>query len=338
MPQSSLPISRAGKEALIFEGVTILTEGSATLGFGHIRRSLTLARLLTDRSSVRLWVVCDGPEESEPMREHFRGLEVGAGPEPDFESRVEILDLEPEAMRRHLMRPAASAKRLCLDWFDPALLPDMTMNLIDHSGQMRTAYSNSRRAESYVEGPQCAIIRPGLRALRPETPAFIPEVRNVVITAGGADPARRTLDALSDLRNHASESVKTTVIIGPLVPAGYEAEIRGAAQPSMTLLRAPEDYDAILSRADVVLCSGGGTLLESMCLGKVAVVYPQTPAEENHARFHAAAGACVMRESMPEVMRDATLRNSLVAKAHRQVDGRGAERIAEAAMWLLRQV
>jgi hypothetical protein len=72
-----------------------------------------------------------------------------------------------------------------------------------------------------------------------------------------------------------------------------------------------------------------------MCLAKVAVVYPQTPAEENHARFHAAAKACVMRESMPDVMSNGALRDSLVVKAHCRVDGRGAERVAQVASRLL---
>ena len=308
------------------------------VGFGHLRRSLTLAHVLSDRVPVRMWVVCGHPDEGVDMREHCGGVEVGAGPEPDFTSQLEILDLEPEPMRVQLLRSAPSTRRLSLDWFDPALLPDMTINLFDRGGKMRSAYSAAGAPQRYFEGSECAIIHPSLCALRPEAPTRSADIGHVVVTQGGADPSRRTLDALADLRKHAPESVRSTVIVGPLVPADYEAEIRRSAPPSSLVVRAPENFAAILSTANVVLCSGGGTLLESMCLGKVAVVYPQTPAEENHALFHALAGACIMRGSMPEVMRSAALRNSLVAKAHQQVDGRGAERIAEAALRLLNQV
>ncbi len=255
---------------------------------------------------------------------------------PDYESRVEVIDLEPDSTRAQLQRRMPYKRTLCLDWYDTDFLPDITMNLIDHNEGMREAYANAGRSEGYFEGPQFAIIRPEFRALRPCSPETIPEIRNVVVTFGGADPARRTLDAISDLRKYASENMRITIIIGPLVPVDYEMEIRRFAIKSSIVLRAPKDFEVIISTADMVLCSGGSTLLESMFLGKVAVVYPQTFAEENHARLHSAAGACVMRESMPEVIQSAFFRNSIASRALQRVDGWGAERIADAVLGLLK--
>ena len=112
-------------------------------------------------------------------------------------------------------------------------------------------------------------------------------------------------------------------------------ELRAKAPPSATLLRNPPDFDQQLAAADVVICSGGGTLLEAMALGKPAVVLPQTTAEESHARSHAETGACTFAESLPQVLNDETLRQSLMQAARRRVDGRGAGRIAELALKLL---
>lgn len=333
-----MPICGLLEEALIAERITILTEGSATTGFGHIRRSITLANLLIPKTTVRLWVVSKQRNIEPCFQSHFTGLAVGSGPFHDSQSPVEILDLEPEVMRCQLIRAANKTKRVCLDWFDPMLLPDVTMNLFDHGNQMRLAYQKAQREKDYIEGPACAIIRPGLLALRPSAPVEIPQVRHIVISTGGADPAKRTLDALADLKALASKLMQISVVIGPLVPNIYEAEVRQFAPMHSKVLRMPQDYDEILASADLVLCSGGGTLLESMCLGKPTVVYPQTPAEQNHALYHAEAGACVMASSLMEVLNSVDLRKSLVAKAHARVDGLGAIRIAETALNLLQKV
>lgn len=316
-------------------GITIITEGSADIGFGHIRRSATLANYLLPSAPVQVWVVSDLANIEPTIRPYFEGIKIGCGPQPNERAAVEILDLEPPAMMSYLLRPPGTTKQLCLDLFDSRKLPDVTMNLIDHSQQMRAAYLAAGRVDDYIEGPECAIIRPSLCALRPSTAPTVPQVRRVVITLGGADPARRTHEAVAALTKYASTDIDITVIVGPLVPDAYEAEIRAAASPPTHVVRAPDDYDLIMSKADVVLCSGGGTLLEMMCLGKPVVVFPQTSAEESHTRLYVKAGACVMADSLDAVMGSAELRNALALNAHRIVDGLGVQRIAKSAINLL---
>ena len=316
-------------------GITIITEGSSAIGFGHIRRSATLASYLLPSAPVQVWIVSNVPNIEPTIDAHFEGIKLGCGPQPKEHADVEILDLEPPAMQRYLLRPPGTTKQLCLDLFDSRNLPDVTMNLIDHSQQMRAAYLAAGRNGDYIEGPECAIIRPSLCALRPSTAPTIPQVRRVVITLGGADPARRTLEAVAALTKYASTDIDITVIVGPLVPDAYEAEIQAAASLPARVLRAPKDYDMIVAMADVVLCNGGGTLLEMMHLGKPVVVFPQTLAEENHTRSHVKAGACVMAASLDAVMGSAELRSALAANAYRRIDGRGAQRIVEAALNLL---
>lgn len=324
------------KEFQITNGITILTEGSADIGFGHVRRSITLARLLEKHARVKLWLLSKTDVQTEDYIKHFEGLDWQVSPTPPETTGVEILDLEEPAMSKVLNLSSLNNRRIALDWFDSSILPEVTINLFDHSGQMQAAYAEAGRSANYIEGPQCAIIRPKLRALRPDFPIASAKVRRIIITLGGADPKRRSIEALNLLRLLDLKETQILLIVGPLVPPAYEAEIREAAWASVRVLRDPLDYDTLLADADIVICSGGGTLLESLCLGKPIVVLPQTDAEERHALSHKKLGACAMADSLASVVASFELRNSLIAKAYPQVDGRGAERIAEAALTLLR--
>lgn len=307
------------------------------MGFGHLRRSVTLAHEILAHAPVRLWMLTSTPSESIPtdVTRHFQGLEWDCGNDPKFATGTTlVLDLEQDSHGRMLARDMAGCKTLALDWFDASRTPDVTINLLDHGGRMRAAYAACGRAEDYLEGPDYAIIRPGLRQLRQAMPVTAP-VRRVIVTPGGSDPSGRGLEAMRLLAPYAG-NLEITVIIGPLVTGDHETALRQAAPPAAIVLRNPPDFDARLAAADVVVCGGGGTLLEAMYLGKPVVVLPQTEAEHSHARTHAEAGACVFADALPGVFADERLRLSLIEKARARVDGRGAARIAEIALKLSR--
>lgn len=320
---------------MVDEVITILTEGSTEIGFGHIRRSITLAHEIAKSAPVRAWVVSESRNIEEEIAAYFSGIEVNCGPRPNSPSAVEVLDLEPESARCHLLRTQQTAKQLCLDYFDPNLLPTSTINLIDHRVQMSAAYCAAQQYNRYSEGPEYAIIRPSIHCQRPTSPPVIPEVNHLVITFGGADPAGITLRALQKLRELASSSTRITVILGPLTSSAYAKSIRAESPSNAEVVHAPDDYDTVVSTADVVLSSGGGTLLECLCMGKPTVVFPQTVAEKNHTRSHVQAGACVMESALQQVLTSMELRNSLAENAHHRVDGLGAQRIAKHAIKLL---
>jgi spore coat polysaccharide biosynthesis predicted glycosyltransferase SpsG len=333
-----LSIGSSRKEGAITDSITIVTEGSPAIGFGHLRRSATLARALLQNAPVHLHILNNAAKFSltDEIRAHLNGLEWHPDESlPENNIGVAILDLEQPNHQRSLEHFVPRHHRcLALDWFNPAWLPSITINLIDHGAQMRAAYAAYGRSMDYKEGPAYAMIRPGILALRQEE-SVADSVRNIVVTMGGADPGRRTFAAVEQLRQMAALNQNVTVIVGPLVPATFEEEIRVAAPRHFRFLRNPTDFDQQLAGADVVLCSGGGTLLESLSLGKPTVVFPQNEAEEAHARFHLKARACVFADSLQQVLSDQPLRNSLSQNAQKQVDGLGLERITKAALELL---
>jgi len=325
------------KEEAIADTITIITEGSSAIGFGHLRRSISLARELSRCVSVRLSILGAKCGEALPDEalEHVRGVDWKAVADiPADDSDVQILDLDQANHKRYMNHPNLGKNRcLALDWFESLWLPAITVNLLDHSGKMRVAYESAGRAGDYLDGPDYAIIRQGILALRTQAPT-VGKVVKIVITMGGADPSRRTLEAVQMLQT-LPDPVCVTVIVGPLVPLEYEKIIRAGAPKIFRLLRNPPDFDRHLAEADVVLCSGGGTLLESLSLGKPTVVFPQNEAEEAHGRMHLQAGACVFADSLTLLLREHALRFALAKNARRQVDGRGVARIAQAVLELM---
>ena len=318
------------------EAITIFAEGSATLGFGHVRRSITLAHELASTAAVKLCLIGAGDAAEVPadVQAHLRNLHWHHHTAlPPFEGKLRILDMEPPSQRAALMAPAPWTATLALDWFDPTILPTVTINLIDHSHLMAKAYAAAGRSSDYHEGPEYAIIRPSLLALKDSRRLPTPStVRKLLITQGGADPAHRSIEALEMLHRHSVAGMEITLIVGPLVPGDYEKQIRAASPPGVQILRNPPDFDSHLAAADLVVCSGGGTLLEALALGKPAVVLPQTGAESSHARSHVEAGACVLANEFGRVLADADLRQKLAQNAIQRVDGRGVNRIAATAM------
>jgi len=268
--------------------------------------------------------------------EHLDGLVWHCGAQPPKSlGSLQIVDVQYPEHRPILSNNVGIHRLMALDWFDPSILPDITINLYDHSGLMSDAYSAVGRSSHYHEGPEYAIIRPALLTRRGSTNHF-DHVKRIMISLGGADPARRSLEAVKILQPYLKADMEVLLILGPLVPDDYDRELRATVPNEVIIIRNPSNYDDLLSSADLVICSGGGTLLETLAVGRPAVVLPQTPHEEVHARSHVNAGACVFSCDLPLVLSDPLLRRSLAKAAIRRVDGEGVRRIADAALSLLK--
>lgn len=314
--------------------ITIVTEGSPQLGTGHLRRSATLARELQKQVPVTIWVLTtDETSKLAPgVAEWFDNLPLRVGPQPQFSREgLAILDLEADGHRRaRAACRAASVPALALDYCDPHDLPEVTINLIDHSQAMADAYARAGRAADYHEGPAFALIRPSIQERR--SAVNVEQTEQILVTMGGADPAGKSREAAMLLGARTA-----TFVLGPLAPAVREAEIREAS-PTASVVRNPGNFEDLLAGADVVLTSGGGTMLEALCLGKPTVIFPQNEAERAHAAPLVAAGACVWPEELQRVLSDRDLRGGLAENAQREVDGGGVKRIAAAALSLHERV
>ena len=161
---------------------------------------------------------------------------------------------------------------------------------------------------------------------------------DIVVTIGGADPNRRTIDAAKELLEMRSKIGAITFILGSLASNSIELELYSMQTDiEYKILRAPDNFATHLKDADIILCNGGTTLLESMHIGKPIVVYPQSVAEQSHAEYHAENHACVMSQRLCDVIESKNLRAELTHKAWSTVDGQGSRRLCSSIAGVARQ-
>ena len=165
-----------------------------------------------------------------------------------------------------------------------------------------------------------ACLRPAFWGLPPRI--VREHAQRVLVTTGGGDPggagaalAKTARDALPDAR--------VALVRGPQAPADVPAGVEVVPSPHGLL-------DELLG-ADVVVSSGGQTLLEAAACGTPCVAVPLASNQERQVRALARAGAVTTDLArLPALAADRGARATLAAAAQQAVDGYGALRVAYA--------
>ncbi len=312
-----------------------LVEASPNVGTGHLRRCVTLAKHLKTLGWQTEFQIFGHPSESLPQA--ALGDILGDLPWHPYIAplshlaKVVIVDVTPA-----LQKAAIVACRdqnlpcLALDYLQPDLLPDEVVTLRDLSGQMQEAFAQAKRPQAYHEGVDYAMMRPSILQQRAGAP--LPGqngVLDVVVTLGGADPKGLTLEAMDLLRPWRNRLDQVIIVLGPGVGHELEAQVRHeAAQLAFNTVKAPANFDELLSHTDLVLCNGGGTVLEALFLGRLVAVLPQTDAESSFSAPFCEQQACVWAREIGQIIE--TTEQERLEFARRTasiVDGKGLTRL-----------
>lgn len=317
--------------------VLFLVEGSLRTGTGHLRRCGTLARHLQSQGwKPRFQVLSEaGQALSAAALENILGtlpFETGEAPSiPVSTPAVVVVDVTPP-LQRNTVRwcHEQNFPVLALDYQQPDLLPERVVALADLSGQMQAAFAKAGRDQDYREGVAYAMMRPAIAAQHDSLP---PPGQNgtldVVVSLGGADPHRLTLEAIDLLRTWRIRLDRVTIVMGPGTETALLEKVSQEARPLFfQTVKAPPDFDRLLGESDLVLCNGGGTLLEAMCLGRLVAVLPQTAAETRFATPFCNQQACVWARDIGQIIETTNQeRLEFAQRAASIVDGQGLERI-----------
>ena len=250
--------------------------------------------------------------------------------------------------------PEIVARALALDWFAPEHLPATTISLVDHDNIMSNAYVQAGYKDvegaRLLTGPEFAILKPGIvqlaqaqqidaysvgefaqstqgQAAQPGE-ANQHQAPDILLTFGGSDPSGCTNSAVQFLVPFLCAVGSVTVIMGALNSAAREELHNSLVSVPHEILHDPDDFDRRLAKADVVLCGGGGTLLEAMHLGRPCVVFAQNNAEKSHAAIYQRMGACAWPEQLDNLISSQRARLSMSTELQQLVDGHGVLRIA----------
>ena len=281
--------------------VELVCDGGPEIGYGHIRRMLTLADALR-RSGIKTHItgISECAKSLLPLQPH---MERSAG--------VIVLDL-PFGQDQRIKDARDTGQRvIALDWFGE-LEPDVAVVIYPHSNVRA-------RLRSYV-GLEFQIIRSEIA----NAPRF-QEGEGVVILLGGGDLLGQGHRAAAQL---AEFGLRVSLIQGPFA-TNYE--------PSALyeVLAAPPDLPSLLAASAWLVTNGGSCMFEAMCLGKATVVLPQTQAETALAKFVLERGGLLGIGFESLECQDEMEICDKAKRAAALVDGHGAERVAAIVETLL---
>ncbi len=198
----------------------------------------------------------------------------------------------------------------------------------------------SRDGTCYLLGPRYALLARQF-AESPIRP-FREEVRRVLLVLGGSTPAA-LLARLARATRRALPDAELDIVVGPLGDDTAAVTTALLGLSGFRLHRAPESIRALILEADVAVTAGGVTLLEVAAAGTSAVGVRVAPNQEPNLSGFAREGAChlvgraedpglpsAVEAALVELAADSGRRRVMGECARHLVDGRGAERVAEA--------
>lgn len=340
--------------------IAMRADASAAIGLGHLKRCLSLAQALRAQGAevTLAWrhvdLDCTAPIEAAGAA----SLRIGRGRVPgelidvrDFLAAVPaaeriIVDHYALGERWHrVARGHTDAKlaaiddiadrELAVDWLvDPNFSADPEAKfagLLGPDTQLLAGPRYALLAPAYAHAPRCELHE---------------AVRSIGIFMGGTDAANLSLLALRALRERlgfrgAVEIASTSG--NPNLAALHDAAARDA-HTRITLDQG--DLAAFFARHDLQIGAGGGATWERCCIG--APTLAVIAADNQRPVLLPLQGMGVLRvlttpgdeppgeDSIAEAARDLieqpALRRSLAERARALVDGRGAQRVAEALL------
>jgi UDP-2,4-diacetamido-2,4,6-trideoxy-beta-L-altropyranose hydrolase len=330
--------------------IAFRTTAGKGIGFGHLRRCLTLAGELAARGfEPRFWLDGDAAALEVVRAAGYVPVAVsGEAREPGWSlqqvarERPAALVADSYALDEAYFRALRPEVPLLVidDLADRTLEADLVQNgAVDAACLPYRLGANCRT----LFGPAYALLRPSFRDLRRPV-AFRTAVERVLVTLGGADPAGHTDAVVRHLLGALPEGVVIDVVLGPLFGAAETLEAFALAHPGrIRLHRALPDLAPLLREADLAVSAGGQTTFELAAAGVPAVALELADnqrvllagfarAGTLHAVGQAAAPEMGQRltQAVARLCQDPALRRRMSEAGPALVDGRGAERVAMA--------
>ncbi|MBI2182889.1 MAG: UDP-2,4-diacetamido-2,4,6-trideoxy-beta-L-altropyranose hydrolase [Deltaproteobacteria bacterium] len=331
-------------------------DADARRGTGHVMRCLALAQAWRARGGAAVFISrCD----SATLRERI----LSTGAELISLAPGDSVEADIENTLAQLSRREAAW--LALDGYDfslaqqqtlrgaghPLLVIDDIAHLDRYCADILLNQNLGAAALSYRCDPQTTrLFGPHYALLRPEFAHWrrgfrgVPEVaRKILVTLGGSDPNNFTARVIGALAQLDTPGLEVRVVVGPANP--HLPELRERADtlaPQIQLLSRVYDMAELMAWADLAVSAAGTTCWELACLGLPALIVimaenQRRSAEELDALevaqnlgWHEAVSVERLAAAVPVLQHDSLRRLRMSEQGRTLVDGRGAERVAQA--------
>jgi UDP-2,4-diacetamido-2,4,6-trideoxy-beta-L-altropyranose hydrolase len=331
--------------------VAFRTTGSATVGLGHLRRCLSLADALRDRGAECHFIVTSGDRAREYLSR--RGITAHAvAQENDVdlcdtcaiaeELKVHALVIDSyEVTEDSLSRPRVPVVAVLDDLADRFLPVNLVVNGAPLASRLRYRVAPHTRL---LLGSEFLLLRPEFANLAARATRRC--VEHVVITVGGADTlgltprlAKWTLQGLPD--------ADIDVVVGPFFSSDVSAEMHELAnlESRLTVHEDPEILPELMAGSDLAVACGGQTVYELAAAGVPTLAVQNAHNQAGNLKGLATLGALVcvghardpklgaaVQRCLVTLSSDVERRTAMSVAARSVVDGRGADRVANAIL------
>jgi len=325
--------------------VLFRVDGGASMGMGHVFRSLAIAEALRglSRADIAFLMSADHPEGLVTVsRAGYAVRVVGDRKEETYLDHIR--DFAPAILINDL--PALEGSYLTA----LSHLGATTVNLVDtlddletteHYAQVIVSVMNQDREtpEGFYGGPAYAILREHFRGREKEVRE---SPRLVLLSFGGSDPQGLTLKAARALQG-LGPGVEVLAVAGPAFSFRREFEAASASWPRRVPLinEAGGHIAELMLEADVMVGSGGMSVYEIAALGTPGVILGQNAREDKRMRDFARHGTveylglgteveeAALAAAVGALLGDVGRRREMSARGRALVDGLGAARAAE---------
>jgi spore coat polysaccharide biosynthesis predicted glycosyltransferase SpsG len=293
----------------------VVADGSLEAGFGHIARSSAIAVALGEAGlAVRCFALgAEAPLECD-----------GVAWEPLAALRAAPLDAAAVVVLDSYRLPVADVDAAAAA--TPLVVLHDQQRVSDRAALVVAAGSSGPSRPKRLAGLEYACLRRAFWS--PPERAIAAEVSRVLVTTGGGDGVSGLGATLAAAARDALPETTVTLVRGPYGTGG--------APSGVALLDAPDSLHDALRGADIVVTTGGQTLLEAAALGTPAIAVIAVENQRAQVARLAELGAVrpleLPGQGLPALLREldasADARAALARNAQAAVDGRGAKRVA----------
>jgi len=325
------------------------TDGSRTIGVGHVFRCLALAEALQERGVASCFAVTATPVAiQEVIRQH------GHAVQPLSPKLPEIAQLSALAARR-------ATRLLCVDTYaadeqyyrglqaaglrlvsidDFAAFPITAEWVVNQNAYAAELSYQVPASTRLLLGPRYALLRRQFRETRAAATAP-PATSYILVLIGGTDPHQWSLRLARSLLQTLPAPFEIVVIVGPATSARAELEQLAQKQPRLCIKYQPADLPQVMAGATLAISGAGVTTYELACLGVPSLLLIVADNQRQNAAalgrlgiarvlgWHEDWQAEGIAEQAAALLEKHDERREMAARGQRLVDGAGAERVAE---------
>jgi UDP-2,4-diacetamido-2,4,6-trideoxy-beta-L-altropyranose hydrolase len=331
-------------------------DGSRAMGFGHVSRCLTLAAGFVAQGETDIRFICRDLDSEVIARIRAAGhlchpMAAGVDESQDLRATLAahvpgrsllITDSHDLSGRYYTSVHAAGLHVISIDdYAGVAYASDLVVNHNITADQF--AYQVAPHTRLLL-GPKYLPLRQPFRHLLNKSREIKRSAKSIVVTLGGMPDPAALLCVANGLREWGNESgARITVVLGVQAAPDLTASIKQALPESAQVLVAPPDFAGLLWEADIAVVNGSVTAYEAAAIGTplmmTAVDWNQTDAVAGFKEKRMAVTLPSAQDLTPEIVASAIVslasdrdrRIELSAAGRGLVDGKGTERILDAA-------